>query len=85
MNPDTPTRQFVAVKFRSSDTKTWTYHNDGPPVACGDIVKVPDRFGKGWQRATVHSFSATFPQFPTKPILGRLDDQPAGQLPLGDQ
>lgn len=67
-------RQFVAVKFRSSDAKAWTYHWDGTPVACGDVVKVPPRFGSGWQRAVVHAITDEAPAFETKPILGVVDE-----------
>lgn len=67
-------RQFVAVKFRRGDKRTWTYHWDGEPVACGDVVKVPDRYGDGWQRATVHEITDEPPAFDTKALLGRVED-----------
>ncbi len=74
-------RQFVAVKFRPSDKRTWTYHNDRAPVACGDVVKVPPRFGSGWQRATGHEITDEAPAFETKAIMGVVqDDPPPGQL-----
>lgn len=76
-------RQYVAVKFRPGDRKSWTYHWDGEPLACGDVVKVPDRSGDGWQRATVYSFSSAFPQMVTKPILGRVDDRPEPHEAMG--
>ncbi|SNT20224.1 hypothetical protein [Sphingopyxis indica] len=63
-------RQFVACKFRSSDTRTYTYANDGDPVAPGDMVKVPDRSGDGWKRVHVVSISDDAPPFECKPILG---------------
>lgn len=66
-------RQFVGVKFHSSDKRTYTYWWDGEPVACGDEVKVPDRTGDGWRRVTVHEISMIRPPFATKPILGRYD------------
>lgn len=40
-----PDRQYVACKFRSEDARSYTYHNDGEPVAVGDLVKVADRSG----------------------------------------
>lgn len=73
-------RQFVAVKFRAGDRRTYTYHNDGPPVACGDEVKVPDRQGDAWRRVTVHEVSWTVPTFETKAILGLADDPPPRDL-----
>jgi hypothetical protein len=73
-------RQFVAVKFRSSDARSYTYHNDGDPVACGDIVKIADRHDDGWNRATVHEISHIAPSFETKPIMGILMDEPPKDL-----
>jgi hypothetical protein len=63
-------RQYVAVHFRPGDKRTYTYHWDGEPVACGDQVKVPDRSGDGWSRVTVAEISWQEPKFATKPILG---------------
>lgn len=67
-------RQFVAVEFRSGGRK-YTYHNDGPPVAAGALVKVPDRSGDGWQRGVVVTAFADKPAFATKAILGRLEPE----------
>ena len=81
-----PNRQFVAVKFRISDTRLFTYHNDGAPVADGDAVRVPDRSGDGWKKVFVVDANAAEPTaFPTKAILGlHTDDEPAADaLPLG--
>lgn len=45
-------RQFVKVKFRPRDAKSYTYHWDElSPLALGDEVRVPDRSGDGWSRA----------------------------------
>jgi hypothetical protein len=81
-------RQFVAVEFRSGGRK-YTYHNDGDPVAAGALVKVPDRSGDGWQRATVVTAFADPPAFATKAILGRLEPgemvaEPPRQAPAGE-
>ena len=51
--------QYVACKFRSTDTRTYTYFNDGPPVAVGDEVKVADNRDDGWKRVEVVSITAT--------------------------
>jgi hypothetical protein len=67
---DEPKRQFVAVKFKTWDKRTYTYHNDGEPVAPGDQVKIKDRGGDGWSRVTVVEVTDEAPAFATKPILG---------------
>jgi hypothetical protein len=64
--------QYVACKFRASDARTYTYHNDGEPVAPGDFVKVADARSDGWKRVEVVSVSDAAPSFPTKPILGKI-------------
>jgi hypothetical protein len=69
--------QFVACKFRAEDARSYTYHNDGEPLAVGEIVKVADARSDGWKRVTVVSISDEAPPFPTKPILGKLDPEPA--------
>jgi hypothetical protein len=76
--PATMRRQFLACKFRPSDTRTYTYHWDGEPIEAGAEVKVPDRSGDGWRRVTVHEISWDAPPYPTKAILGRAPakDQP---------
>lgn len=67
-------RQFVAVQFSSGDRKSYTYHNDGRPVAKGDRVLVPT--SRGQTSATVvRVFSEPAPPFQTKAIAGQ-----AGQL-----
>ena len=63
-------RQYVAVKFRPSDKRTYTYHHDAEPVAVGDEVKVAKR-GDGWNRVAVVGIGETKPVgFETKAILG---------------
>lgn len=68
-------RQYVAVKFRDSDSRAYSYHNDGEAVAQGELVKVPARDGDGWVRAKVVAVSDAEPPFRTKPIIGRLENQ----------
>lgn len=71
---DTPaTRQFVAVLFKPWDTRSYTYHNDGPPVAIGDSVLVTTAKG-GQQAVTVSALPTEAPSFPTKPIDGLAPD-----------
>ena len=62
--------QYVACKFRPADTRTYTYQNDGEPVAEGDWVKVAERIGDGWKRVQVASVTDEAPAFDCKPILG---------------
>jgi hypothetical protein len=61
---------YVACKFRPEDRRTYTYEWDGEPLNKGDIVKVPDKSGDGWQRVTVDAISDEAPAFACKPILG---------------
>lgn len=77
-------RQYVLVKFRPRDHRTYTYHNDGPPVAAGDEVKIPDRSGDGWKRFTVHEISWLKPAFNTKAILGLHEPEPQRRDLLSD-
>jgi len=71
--------QYVACKFRSEDTRSYTYEWDGEPLAVGDAVKVPDRSGDGWKRVEVVSISDQAPTFACKPILGKLEPEPEGE------
>lgn len=75
--------QYVACKFRSEDKRTYTYEWDGEPLTKGDIVKVPDKSGDGWQRVTVDAVSADAPPFACKPILGLFnpDTEPDADAP----
>lgn len=77
MTSAAPARQYVACKFRESDTRTYTYHNDGPPLAIGDAVRVADARSDGWKKVIVDSITDREPSFPTKPILGLHVEEPA--------
>lgn len=46
-------RQFVKCVFRPGDSRSYTYLNEGDPVASGDWVKVPDKSGEGWKKVQV--------------------------------
>lgn len=79
-------RQFIACKFRESDTRSYTYHFDGAETfQPGDQVKVEDRSGDGWKRVWVVSTSDRAPSFPTKPILGRVDPEPSAEQPEAER
>lgn len=61
-------RQFVAVQFKPWDRRSYTYHNDGIPVAKGDTVRV--RIGQGEAEVTVvRAWTGDPPEFETKPII----------------
>lgn len=64
--------QFVKCVFRPGDSRTYTYANDGEPVASGDWVKVPDNRGNdgAWKRVQVVEVTDVVPPFACKPILG---------------
>jgi len=66
--------QYVAVKFRAEDKRTYTYHNEGEPVRKGDRVKVLDQLGNGRKTVTVDSVGDQRPPFATKPILGKVEE-----------
>lgn len=61
-------RQLVSVVFRPGDQRSYTYHNDGEPVAIGDRVIVETR--KGNAKVTVSALPTEQPPFPTKSIVG---------------
>lgn len=62
-------RQFVVCRFKPWDQRTYTYHNDGEPVAAGDSVMVETK--KGLATVEVMSVTADEPPFETKAIVGR--------------
>lgn len=67
---------YVACKFRPTDTRTYTYQWDREPLFPGDMVKVPDRAGDGWQRVEVVFVTDEAPKFACKSILGKLEPEP---------
>ncbi len=63
-------RQYVAVKFKPWDRKSYTFHNDGEPVAIGDFVIV--ELGFRPQTVEVTALPHVKPEgFDTKPIRGK--------------
>jgi hypothetical protein len=66
-------RQFLAVRFDGS-TRPYTYHNDGPPCAVGDRVRV--KTGRTKPVTVTVAGILRRPGFATKPILGRVEDTP---------
>lgn len=68
-------RQFVACAFRPGDTRTYTYHFDGEPLAKGDRVVVSGK--RGPSIVHVVSISDQKPLFETKPIVGKERQAPS--------
>ncbi len=64
-------RQYVAIKFKPGDSRTYTYHNDGDPVKPGDKVVVTTNRGKN--TVIVDSVTDEAPRFLTKPIAIPVD------------
>ena len=79
------TRQYVACTFKAGDARSYTYHNDGAPLAVGDVAKVEDHRGGGWKRVYVVAIDVEKPtKFDTKPILGKAEPEPLDALDLGE-
>lgn len=61
-------RQYITVRFSEKDWRTYTYHNDGAPVAEGDRVEVQTVHGIKTVVVALAGFEQ--PPFQTKPIIG---------------
>jgi hypothetical protein len=79
MTDQPATRRYFACKFRAEDSRSYTYHFDGPPFEKGNVVRVEDRDGDGWKKVIVVGVTDQKPAFATKPILCRHveEDAPA--------
>ena len=75
--------QFVKCRFGPLDKRLYTYANEGAAVAVGDFVKVADRSGEGWKKVEVMEVTDEVPPFACKPILGKLEPEPAPEPELG--
>lgn len=62
--------QFVKCVFRAGDSRSYTYANEGEPVASGDWVKVADNRSDGWKKVLVVDVTDEAPPYACKPILG---------------
>jgi hypothetical protein len=62
--------QYVAVRFQPGQSRTYTYHNEGEPVAPGDWVKVETK--DGWKQVEVVEIVDEKPPFATKPVIERV-------------
>ena len=78
-----PGREYVAVRFGTPGSRTYTYHNDSIPVFPGDRVQVPSRKG-GWTETTVDHITREVPPFPTKEIGAILSRAKKPEADLGD-
>lgn len=81
--------QYLTAKFRPTDKRSYTYHNDGAPVAVGDEIKLPStRHEDGWVRGTVFGIiseaEAKAQPFETKAILGKIEPEQPDMLDAGD-
>lgn len=75
-------RQYVSVTFRPDDARSYSYHNDGEPLAPGQTARVESSRGEqGWQLVYVASVTFDQPEFETKPILA---PDWVDRLPLAD-
>ncbi len=59
--------QYLFVKFRPQDERSYTYHHDGDAVHVGDYVQVPLPHGRR-MKAEIIGISRARPPFATKPI-----------------
>lgn len=74
--------QYVVVKFRPGDRRSYTYSNPGEPVKVGDRVKVPGKTpDEGWAALDVIEVHNIKPPFACKDILGLA---PPKEPPQGD-
>lgn len=64
-------RQYIEVQFAPGG-RPYTYHNDGPPVAIGDRVKVSTP-REGEKIVVVSGIDRDAPPYTTKAILGLAD------------
>ena len=64
-------RRYIAVKFRETDTRTWTYHYDGDSeIGPGQTIRVQGRDpGGGWEPVIVEAVLTVAPNFRTKPVM----------------
>jgi len=65
-------RQYVAVRFTPNARRTYTYHNDGEPVAIGDRVRIDGP--EGFQTVEVVALPDR-PNFATKPISDKAPEE----------
>lgn len=61
--------QYVVVKFNPWDRRTYTYQNNGEPVAPGDMVDVDTPRGR--QSVKVEEVNMRKPSFTCKDIVGK--------------
>ena len=75
-------RQYVMIEFHPNDSRSYMYHNDGPPIANGERVEVDTKHGR--QTVTVVGVGYPPPKFETKPIVGRVGEARQSPPPSSD-
>lgn len=73
------TRQYVSVEFNPGDQRSYTYHNDGEPVAIGDRVVVETKRGRRFVK--VVGIKPDIPDYATKPIIQEEPPIPPADAP----
>lgn len=73
-------RQYVTVRFRPWDKRTYTYHNDGEPVNVGEEVNVETR--DGLTAVSVEMVTEAAPHYQTKAIAGKVGNQGDSAKPV---
>ena len=63
--------QYVAVKFSPVDSLSYVYHNDGAPLAVGDMATVASARDPSQSKRVRVEAIVEEPPFDTKPILGK--------------
>ncbi|HWA22292.1 MAG TPA: hypothetical protein VG735_07860 [Caulobacterales bacterium] len=61
-------REYVQVRFKPGDAKTYCYHNDGAPLHVGARVRVETR--DGIKTVDVVDVGYDSPPYGTKEVLG---------------
>lgn len=69
--------QYVKCRFAADDKRKYTYHNDGDPVAPGDMVRVETKDGA--KTVEVVAVGDEKPNFKTKPVLGKAEAERADE------
>ena len=68
--------QFIQCKFRPTDSRAYTYSNDGPEVAEGDLVKVANARAGATSIIHVVSVGLDEPSFGCVAIIGKHVPEP---------
>jgi hypothetical protein len=75
--------QFVAIRYAPTDKRTYTYANDGEPVAPGDFVSVPLRNNEP-KAVEVVNVTDVEPPFACKGIFGKAEPPVGWRVPADE-